>query len=199
MKNLDSTSEEAEEELRPEYRREDLGKGVRGKYYEASGVERKEVTILTRDYFAELYVAGLMADAGWNIYFPHRDRGLDFIISKTGFDGFEIVRPVQVKGKYPSDNRADADFYGYVGRLNQVHPEMVLAIPFFASSAPGPALLVAYMPFSQIRRHSRGYRCMPASFKDGQPRPRRDFRRFFDSSGLALLENPVGLTFDRRA
>jgi len=26
----------------------------------------------TRDYFAELYVAGLMADAGWNIYFPHR-------------------------------------------------------------------------------------------------------------------------------
>jgi hypothetical protein len=28
------------------------------------------------DYFAELFVAGLLADAGWNVYFPHRDQGL---------------------------------------------------------------------------------------------------------------------------
>lgn len=33
------------------------------------------------DYFAELYVAGRLADAGWNVYFPHRDKGFDFIIS----------------------------------------------------------------------------------------------------------------------
>ena len=24
----------------------------------------------TRDYFAEMYVAGVLADAGWDIYFP---------------------------------------------------------------------------------------------------------------------------------
>jgi hypothetical protein len=144
----------------------------------------------TRDYFAELYVAGLMADGGWNIYFPHRDRGLDFIISKTGSDGYEIVRPVQVKGKYPSGDKTDKDVYGYIGPLNQVHAEMVLAIPFFASNAPGPALFVAYMPFSRIRIHRKGYRCQPATFKENQARPRRDFRRFFDGSGLTLLEEP---------
>lgn len=35
------------------------------------------------DYFAELFVAGRLADAGWNVYFPHRDQGFDFIITKT--------------------------------------------------------------------------------------------------------------------
>jgi hypothetical protein len=32
-----------------------------------------------RDYFAELYVAGLMGDTGWAVYFPKRDVGFDFI------------------------------------------------------------------------------------------------------------------------
>src|SRR5438128_405916 len=35
------------------------------------------------DFFAELYVAGRFVDAGWNVYFPRRDRGFDFIVSKT--------------------------------------------------------------------------------------------------------------------
>lgn len=141
-----------------------------------------------QDYFAELYVAGLMANAGWNVYFPHRDRGVDFIISKTGSDGNEIIRPVQVKGKYPSIEKGDKTTYGYVGRLNQVHPDMVLAIPFFAANQPGPALFVAYMPSSRIRPHSRGYRCQPAAFKNGNPVPRRDYRKFFDHAGLELIE-----------
>jgi len=34
------------------------------------------------DFFAELYVAGRFADAGWNVYFPRRDRGFDFIASR---------------------------------------------------------------------------------------------------------------------
>jgi hypothetical protein len=37
------------------------------------------------DYFAELYVAGRFADAGWNVYFLHRDAGFDFIVSKPHF------------------------------------------------------------------------------------------------------------------
>jgi len=36
----------------------------------------------TRDLFAELYVAGALAHAGWHIYFPKRDFGFDFIITK---------------------------------------------------------------------------------------------------------------------
>ena len=37
---------------------------------------------MSRDYFAEMYVAGILADNGWNIYFPRRDNGFDFIITK---------------------------------------------------------------------------------------------------------------------
>lgn len=130
-----------------------------------------------------------MANAGWNIYFPHRDLGMDFIISKTGSDEMEIIRPVQVKGKYPSLEKGDKITYGYVGKLNQLHPEMVLAIPFFTANEPGrSALFVSYMPYLRIKRHSRGYRCEPASFKNGMPVPRRDFKQFFDDSGLALIE-----------
>ena len=108
------------------------------------------------DYFAELYVAGSFANAGWNVYFPHRDEGFDFIVSKTDGHGTLIVRPVQVKGKYPTSTKTNKIVYGYVGRLSQRHPEMVLAMPFFPTvSAPAPTC-VAYMPISLIRRHSKG-------------------------------------------
>jgi hypothetical protein len=142
----------------------------------------------TVDYFAELYVAGSFANAGWNVYFPHRDEGFDFIISKPDGHGSQILRPVQVKGKYPTSTKTSKTVYGYVGRLSQQHPEMVLAIPFFSTvSSPAPTC-IAYMPASLIRRHSRGFRCEPASFKSGKPAARRDYARFFDSAGLKLLE-----------
>jgi hypothetical protein len=150
--------------------------------------ENKEGNIRKpRDYFAELYVAALMADAGWNVYFPHRDRGMDFIVSKTGDDGQEIIRPVQVKGKYPEIGKSDKATYGYVGRLNQRHPLMVLAIPFFETAVPGPALFVAYMPESRIKPCSRGARCEPATFKSGRPHGRRHYRRYLDAEGLAQV------------
>src|SRR4051812_34072215 len=102
----------------------------------------------TRDIFAELYVAGSLADAGWNVYFPTRDIGFDFIVTKT-VNTQIAIRPVQVKGKYPTAGKGDVDFYGYGGRVSQLHREMVLAIPFFATTrSPAPAH-VAYMPFSQ--------------------------------------------------
>ena len=142
----------------------------------------------TRDYFAELYVAGLMADAGWNVYFPHRDRGMDFFISKTGPDDIEIIRPVQVNGKYPEEGKKDFPVYGYVGKLNQIHPQMVLAIPYFATASLSPPTLVAYMPFSKIKVHSRGYRSQPARFKNGVPIARRDHQIYFDEVGLKQIE-----------
>ena len=143
---------------------------------------------MSQDYFAELYVAGLLANAGWNIYFPHRDKGMDFIVTKTCADGTELIRPVQVKGKYPSPGKSDKTVYGYVGKLNQIHPEMALAIPYFGADKLGPALIVAYMPLSRIKKHSRGYKCQPALYKGCVPSPRRDFKMFFDSEGLELLE-----------
>ena len=144
---------------------------------------------MSKDYFAELYVAGVLARSGWNVYFPHRDQGFDFIISKP--IGDEIVtRPVQVKGKYPEPDKTDKPGYGYIGELTQKHPEMVLAIPYFStSSAECPPLFIAFMPLAQIKKHSRGVRCQPATFRDGQARPRRDFAQFLGSDGLQLLES----------
>jgi len=40
------------------------------------------VSAKNRDFFAELYVAGILGDAGWSIYFPKRDVGFDFIATK---------------------------------------------------------------------------------------------------------------------
>ena len=131
-----------------------------------------------------------MADAGWNVYFPHRDRGMDFVATTTGPGGHELIRPVQVKGKYPTAEKGDKLVYGYIGKLNQIHPDMVLAIPFFGSQRLGPALHIAFMPFGQLRTHQRGWRCEPCSFKSGVPKPRRDYKRFFDELGLAAIERP---------
>jgi hypothetical protein len=140
------------------------------------------------DYFAELYVAGRFADAGWNVYFPHRDTGFDFIITKPTKTGHDLIRPVQVKGKYPTEGKGDKPTYGYVGELSRMHPDMVLAIPFFSKQTESIPSYVAYMPISLIRTHSRGFRCEPASFKDGSITPRRDYAKFFDEEGLELLD-----------
>jgi len=141
------------------------------------------------DYFAELYVAGRFADAGWNVYFPHRDKGFDFIIAKKTTNSFIAVRPVQVKGKYPENEARNRKAYGYIGRLTEVHSDMVLAIAHFAASDPTVPRCVAYMPFSRIRPHAkRGFICEPAAQRSGLPMPRREFQQFFDESGLESLE-----------
>lgn len=141
------------------------------------------------DYFAELYVAGRFVDSGWNVYFPHRDRGFDFIISKPHPEVGQLIRPVQVKGKYPTNEKGDKTVYGYVGRLTQTHPEMVLAIPFLSNQEASVPTCVAYMPLALVRKHQRGFRCEPASFGEGCAAPRRDYTKFFNESGLKLLDN----------
>jgi hypothetical protein len=141
------------------------------------------------DYLAELHVAGVLARAGWNVYFPHRDQGIDFIISKQ-IDNELIIRPVQVKGKFPKPEKTNKARYGYVGDLTQKHREMVLAIPYFsASPTEYLPVCIAYVPENRIKRAKRGWRCEPAEFKNGQPKPRRDYARFFDEQGLRLLES----------
>jgi hypothetical protein len=142
----------------------------------------------TFDQLAELHVAGLFAEAGWNVYFPHRDKGFDFIAVKP-VDGSFVIRPVQVKGKYPEADKNSYQAYGYIGRLSQIHPEMVLAIPYFESGAIPVLKHVAFMPFSMVRPHSRAYRCQPAKFSNGSAYPRADHASFFDHVGLSRLEN----------
>lgn len=141
------------------------------------------------DYFAELYVAGRFADAGWNVYFPRRDRGFDFIVSRPSTEGQQLLRPVQVKGKYPTSEKSDKAVYGYIGKLTELHPEMVLAIPFFSSASPRIPTCTAYLPLSLVRKHSRGFRCQPATFQRGTPSPRRDYSKLFDDEGLLLVQH----------
>jgi hypothetical protein len=139
------------------------------------------------DYFAEMYVAGRFAEAGWNVYFPRGDRGFDFIVSLGLPDGQQL-RPVQVKGKYPTGEKGDRDTYGYIGELSQQHTVMVLAIPFFRPDARDIPTCVAYMPPSLVRKDSRRWRCEPASLASATAKPRRDYQQFFNDAGLLLVE-----------
>jgi hypothetical protein len=143
----------------------------------------------TRDYLAELYVAGLMGDRGWSIYFPKRDDGFDFISTKAAPSGL-IMRPVQVKGLYPTLGKVDKQTYGWRGRLSQTHPDMALVLSFFSpdekTMAPDH---LAFIPFASIRPTTSGeWRSHPAIFKSGRAMPRRHYRPFFGASGLDAME-----------
>jgi hypothetical protein len=139
----------------------------------------------TRDYFAEMYVAGLMADAGWNIYFPRRDKGFDFIATIDD-DAGTLVRSVQVKGFYPTRDKTDKSVYGYGGRLTQLHCDMILALVYFPlGGLTGAPAQIAYMPRTQIRARSRGgFRCVPCSIVARTVVQRREFASFFNADGL---------------
>ena len=142
---------------------------------------------MPNDYFAELYVAGSIAKAGWNVYFPHRDKGFDFIISKL-IDGKRwVVRPVQVKSKTPETGATRAA-YGYKGKLSAVHPEMLLAIPYFTTSITGKPCCIAYMPRSRIIADKKGYHCQPAILKASAVKPKPSLIHYFDESGIELME-----------
>ena len=143
-----------------------------------------------RDYFAELYVAGVFGDAGWSVYFPKRDVGFDFVVSKS-VNGSILLRPVQVKGLYPTQVKKDKVTYGYQGELSAVHDDMVLVIPYFSANVRGTAPeQIAYMPRSRLNLRSRGgYRCVPARFAAGQAIPRASFEGYFGAGGLDALDS----------
>ena len=144
-----------------------------------------------RDYFAELYVAGLMGDAGWSVYFPKRDVGFDFIATRNSGLGV-LIRPVQVKGLYPTEVKKDKTGYGYIGRLTQLHDDMVLVLPYFSTDRAGPAPhCIAYMPRIAIRPQAgRGYKCTPAKFTSGCAVPRSTFSHYFGADGLNAVASP---------
>lgn len=143
----------------------------------------------TRDYFAELYVAALFGDAGWSVYFPKRDVGFDFIATKPSEDSI-IIRPVQVKGLYPTVEKTDKATYGYIGKLTAIHHTMVLALPFFHTNNLHSPEHIAFMPIDQFKSPSKGgIRCVPATFKNGHAIPRKESIKYFGSQGLQLVES----------
>ncbi|RFC35051.1 MAG: hypothetical protein DID92_2727744484 [Candidatus Nitrotoga sp. SPKER] len=142
----------------------------------------------TRDYFAELYVAALFGDAGWSVYFPKRDVGFDFIATKPVV-GQVLIRPVQIKGLYPTVGKKDKATYGFKGELTALHDSMVLVLPYFHSANAHAPEHIAFMPRDQCKLTvSGGVRCVPAVFSSGHAVPRRDSARYFGLSGLALIE-----------
>lgn len=146
----------------------------------------------TREDFAELYVAGLMADAGWEIYFPRKDKGFDFIAAKRWGTSF-IVRPVQVKGKFPTRTKKSTPSFGYIGKLTALTPDMVLAIAFFSPIRSDPnRCSIAWISRKRIRtQKSKGYRCCPAKLSQGEIVPKDSFKNYFDKKGLRSLGRPT--------
>jgi len=137
-----------------------------------------------------MYVAGILADKGWNVYFPRRDKGFDFVITKE-VENRIIVRLVQVKGKYPEEGKTNKQVYGYIGKLSQVHNDMVLAIAFFShdSTTKSPEC-VAYMPRKKIStQKGKGFACQPAKFIDSKVIRRKSYEKYFDNSGIQRMES----------
>jgi hypothetical protein len=143
-----------------------------------------------RDEFAEQYIAGLFADAGWSVYFPRKDKGFDFIVSKKTDAGM-ILRPIQVKGKFPETLTAVRKKYGYRGKLTATHPDMVLVIPLFSSlERLAHPDCVAYMPFNRIGKAKDGtFWCGPAKLEKGKVSAKMGFQRYFDEQGLKAVES----------
>lgn len=137
----------------------------------------------TRDMFAEMYVAAMLADAGWELYFPRRDRGFDMIALKRVEDG-NLIRPIQVKGKYPEAGTGDRAAYGYVGRINGWHDDMVLALPFFDQDGSASPSHIAWMPRASLLSCARGYRCQPARLIGGVVSPKPGSTIYFGREGL---------------
>lgn len=143
-----------------------------------------------RDEFAEQYVAAIFADAQWAVYFPRKDKGFDFIVSKQTDDGM-IVRPVQVKGKFPESLTAVRKQYGYSGRLTALHEEMALVIPLFtALERLAYPDCIAFMPFNRIHHDGDGlFSCQPAKLVNGKVSPKESFLQYFDEAGLKAMES----------
>ena len=142
-----------------------------------------------RNEFAEMYVAGVFADSGWSVYFPRADKGFDFIVTKL-VNGVQLVRPVQVKGKYPEKQSGKVTAYGYRGKLTALHDQMVLAMPFFSSIERREApMCIAFIPKNKIQRKQSGaFVCAPAKFADGECSSRPTFQHFFGDVGLKSVE-----------
>jgi hypothetical protein len=142
-----------------------------------------------RDLFAELYVAGLFADAGWSVYFPHRDVGFDFIATKVAQPSV-IIRPVQVKGRYPEPGRRSRGWLGWEGTLTQIHPEMVFAISFFPTTHESAPLFTAFLPLVSLnpdRTEPNNYSVYPGSYNCQTTVQRKMFRPFIGAEGLDLV------------
>jgi len=140
----------------------------------------------SRDYLAEMCVAGVLADNGWNVYFPHRDVGFD-MIATCSKGGEILIRPVQVKGKYPNEGKLNKPVYGYVGKLTSIHAAMVLAIPYFSKDSGNFPDHIAWVPSHHIKPHSRGFSAQYAKFSDEKASPRPGFVHLFDQPGLDAL------------
>ena len=159
---------------------------ARRKKGESTGIGPK-----TRDYFAELYVAGMMGDRGWAIYFPKRDIGFDFVASKKVGEKV-ILRPVQVRGKYPTEEKKDKVTYPWQGTLSQVHEDMAVVFCYFSTdhSTAAPDN-IAFVPLSTLKPTTKGrFRCSAVSLKGGKTYPRPSYKHLFGVKGLDAMESP---------
>lgn len=147
---------------------------------------------------AELIVAAQLVEHGWNIYSPHVDEGFDFIAVLPLPNHGALMRPVQVRGRYPEVVRDRPQYGKRDSKLSQIHDEMVFALPYFKEEDGLYKLVtVSFLPkaainLSLVRKNDAkkiAYYCtaQPAQVKAGVISARRDYERFFDGSGIRLM------------
>lgn len=127
-------------------------------------------------------------------YFPKRDVGFDFIATKQVGDEV-LIRPVQVKGRYPTADKTDKKPLGFKGKLTAVHSQMVLAIPFFNQAIHQAPEQVAFIPLSECKKTPNGgWLCHPCKWVMGKNGGRAvkvsRYERYFGKDGLALVGHP---------
>lgn len=138
-----------------------------------------------RDEFAELYTAGLFADAGWTVYFPRRDRGFDYIVTMQRGNEM-LIRPVQVKGVYPEEQKKGGKPFGKTLTLTAFHPQMVLVMPFFEYSpekSESPTH-VCFLPLQPSKRDDGKHIIRPALLTAGKITIRETYQRYCGQPGM---------------
>jgi len=162
------------------------------------------------EQLAELNVAAQLADAGWEVFLPYRDRGFDLIAARKVGRSW-IVRPIQVKGRYLQKGyrRDRENEVSMRGRqegarfpLSEPHNDLVVAL-VYVDTDPSPIVLcTAYLPFkvvkksvtrqTQGRRNHRVFWPAPAQWMRHADdsvslEPKPEFDRFFDGNGIRLM------------
>ena len=115
-----------------------------------------------------------MADAGWDVYFTHRDQGFDLVTTLTTSEG-TIVRPVQGEGQIFDEGQTEKG--PVTAMLGGRRPSTShVVIPLFAGMSDKAPNHIAWMPRSEILPMTKDrWRGEPARFNGGAPEPPRSF------------------------
>jgi hypothetical protein len=128
-------------------------------------------------------------------------KALNFVVYKDTVAYGPLLRPIQVRGRTPESNNKPDDAQRGKGelKLSQRHPELVVVIPFMVHGSIVPTR-TAYLPavdnhVLNVNRNNGRLYTFPTKLVGGLPVPYERFERYFDESGIMLLDTPARMLF----